>query len=197
MPCPASLEERAQARLDVVLPELREKLRAQVPHLALMRRVARALHERSPLDDPEHELAQAWKLAEPFEQRGVLPVFTGPRPVFANWVDEEDIRRQEAEESWLTAMVRDSELAACILGCAVTRWVRARQLKSDELLALEVEAAIGAHRRHRDEDRAARLATLEADLRSRPSPQLEGARARLEALAGPRLYEERKSVFSP
>ena len=116
---------------------------------------------------------------------------------FANWVDEEDIRRQEAEESWLTAMVRDSELAACILGCAVTRWVRARQLKSDELLALEVEAAIGAHRRHRDEDRAARLATLEADLRSRPSPQLEGARARLEALAGPRLYEERKSVFSP
>lgn len=194
MPCPPSLEEQAQARLDSTLPQLQSRLRVLVPHLTLIRHVATRLHAESPLDDPESELAHAWTLVEKFDAGGALPVFSGPGPQFANnWPEEEDIKRQEAEETWLTTHVRDAELAACILGCALTR-----RLRGAVTLDADAEKALNAHREHRDADRAARLATLEVDLQRgpTPSPALIEARKKLEALTGPRLYEERRSIFS-
>ncbi|MBL8909076.1 MAG: hypothetical protein JNM17_00095 [Archangium sp.] len=194
MPCPASLEEQAQARLDYTLPQLQARLRVLVPHLALIRHVATRLHAQSPLDDPEMELAHAWSLAEKFDAGGAMPVFDGPRPKFTNDVpDEEDIKRQEAEETWLTSHVREAELAACILGCALTR-----RLRGAATLEPDAEKALGAHREHRDADRAARLATLEVDLQraATPSSGLIEAKKKLEALSGPRLYEVRRSIFS-
>lgn len=191
MPCPASLEERALARLDCSLPELTAQLARRWAQLPLFAEVAAGLEHRSALDDPEGELEQTRRELSSLRPTEPCPVWTGPPAEFRGGVynpSQEDIERLEAAERWLQALVARVDLVGCVLGCAIARWLARAPLTPEDPLAAKAEAAVAAHRAHRLAERAELLMPLADD-----SPR----RARLQALDERRLMTERRCLFEP
>ncbi|MFO0594861.1 MAG: hypothetical protein U0228_06145 [Myxococcaceae bacterium] len=196
VPCPPSYEEREQSRLDVAIPQLREAAAVAARRLAVMRRAAALLEAKAPLDDPERELAQAREVAAKFDSSGALPAWTGKPPAFKNgWPDEEDLSRQQSEESWLNGLIVDAELAACVLGCAIARWLAVRESGD-----VEVIQALEFHREHRLAERAEVVKKLEGklgwpELAAHQREALERELEKVRSIEERKLFTLRKTIF--
>jgi hypothetical protein len=171
MPCPPDPRELRYDNIKGSLSRLRERLEKAWKRL---QRMHAAATRHLPIDDSEAELQVALSTMQELQKAE----YPGPSMV-ADDCREENFALGDAEVDWLKRAIARSEVAACILGCALYRTVK----DGSE------EKVLAAHRRHREKEHAAQLRTVRRDLatyraaerlRTREDKRIAAARKRVE-----------------
>lgn len=180
-------------QLDYQRARTEESIVGRAADLVIMREVLVALLEIAPFEKVDAEVEQTFEVVSDLRPDLPLPVYTGPKATYPqNWPNVEDVRRVEAAVDYRGKLLVRIDLAACVFGCAIARWIAAHGEPSDPALHAKVRDAIARHRIHRMQERKERIAFLEKVLEtSENAGAFEAILARLRALDEATLLQDR------
>jgi hypothetical protein len=203
MPCPPSWEELETMRHERGVDLATHSFDERWPLMARSVALVESLGGRAPLDDAEHELETTLEHARAFLSAG-RPI----RPVtaYSGYPSMEDVEAFGREVDRFETNARAVDLACCVLGTIVVRFLRAHgPLASGDPLAAECELVERLHREHRLAERAALIERTTSELaRARSYPPLRGEYehaverrlAALQAIDDETLFRMRKCLGS-
>lgn len=193
MPCPPSYEELRLMELDRLGADIEKRIAPRVQDLTVIHEVLVAVAALSPIEQGDRELIESFAFVSDLRPELPLPRYRGPKAICREgYPGPTDMPCYEAEANYRSQLLARIDLAACVFGCALMRWLDAHGTPGDSGLATRIEDATARHRLHRITERDELITEFETGPWRRTNPKFADERlATLRAIDDATLLRDR------